>query len=673
MATPDDDKMAMGWEDITVVVVYFLFVLAVGLYSSWRSKRSTMSGYFLASRNMHFIPVGASLFASNIGSGHFIGLAGSGAASGIGIGAFELNAIFVLMILGWLFVPVYMSSGVYTMPEYLRERFGGQRIRVYLSCLALLLSIFTKISADLFAGALFIQQALGKNTDEWLYISIIILLAIAAVFTITGGLTAVIWTDFVQTILMLVGALTLMGIAFHEVGGYEAMVENYFTAIPNVTRYSEDNKTNCGEPPSYAMHFFRSAVPGESDLPWPGMLFGITISAIWYWCTDQVIVQRTLSSKNMSHAKAGCLVAGVLKFLPLFMLVFPGMASRILYTDKVACVDPDLCYQYCNNRAGCTNIAYVQLVLHLLPTGLSGMMLAVMLAALMSSLTSIFNSSSTIFSIDIWTRIRKNASDVELLIVGRGFVLIMVIISVIWIPVIQASASGQLFVYIQSITSYLSPPICAIYLLAVFWPRTTEPGAFWGLIAGLIIGVIRFIMEFAFVIPACGESPSNDKRPEWIKIIVGNVHYLHFGCILLLLTMVVSVAVSLITEPIPEKCLYRLTFWSRNSKEVRLSVREWRNEQRPDEIKHISGKDVGTVSSRGTPNLPQWRRILNLVCGVSSAAETPTENPDDKLSPEEKARKAAEFLEEKAPWKNVVNGSAILVMCLAAFMWGFYA
>uniref|UniRef100_A0A0P4W6S9 Sodium/solute symporter n=1 Tax=Scylla olivacea TaxID=85551 RepID=A0A0P4W6S9_SCYOL len=146
MATPDDDKMAMGWEDITVVVVYFLFVLAVGLYSSWRSKRSTMSGYFLASRNMHFIPVGASLFASNIGSGHFIGLAGSGAASGIGIGAFELNAIFVLMILGWLFVPVYMSSGVYTMPEYLRERFGGQRIRVYLSCLALLLSIFTKIS-----------------------------------------------------------------------------------------------------------------------------------------------------------------------------------------------------------------------------------------------------------------------------------------------------------------------------------------------------------------------------------------------------------------------------------------------------------------------------------------------------------------------------------------------
>ncbi|XP_050704296.1 sodium/glucose cotransporter 4-like isoform X2 [Eriocheir sinensis] len=635
-----------------------------------------MSGYFLASRSMHWIPVGASLFASNIGSGHFIGLAGSGAASGIGIGAFELNAVFVLMMLGWLFVPVYMTSGVFTMPEYLRERFGGQRIRVYLSCLALLLSVFTKISADLYAGALFIQQAIGKTTDEWLYISILILLAIAAVFTISGGLTAVIWTDFVQTILMLFGALTLMGIAFNEVGGYEAMVEDFFYAIPNKTRFSEDGTVNCGEPPSYSMHFFRSAKPGESDLPWPGMLFGITISGIWYWCTDQVIVQRTLSSKNMTYAKAGCVLAGTLKFLPLFMLVFPGMASRILFTDEVACVDPDECEKYCNNRAGCTNIAYVELVLQLLPTGLSGLMLAVMLAALMSSLTSIFNSSSTIFSIDIWTRIRKQATDVELLIVGRGFVLIMVVISILWIPIIQSSASGQLFIYIQSISSFLSPPICAIYLLAIFWPRTTEPGAFWGLIVGLVIGLIRFVMEFAYTIPACGEPESADKRPEWIKVIVGNVHYLHFGCILLLLTMVVTVAVSLLTEPIPEKCLYRLTFWSRNSKEVRVSVREWRNEMAPDDQVKILPKkedgDASSISTSGSKDLPDWRRALNWMCGVSPQAEGATEDPDLELTPEEKAKRAAEFLEEKAPWKSVVNVLSVIVMVGATFMFGFY-
>ncbi|XP_069175194.1 sodium/glucose cotransporter 4 [Procambarus clarkii] len=628
---------------------------------------------------MHWIPVGASLFASNIGSGHFIGLSGSGAASGIGIGAFELNAIFVLMLLGWVFVPVYMSSGVYTMPEYLRERFGGQRIRVYLSCLALLLSIFTKISADLYAGALFIQQTLNKQGTEWMYISILILLAIASIFTITGGLSAVIWTDFVQTILMVVGACILMGMSFSAVGGYEALTEDYFYAVPNITRYSFfDNTTNCGEPPAYAMHFFRSAKPGESDLPWPGMIFGITISGIWYWCTDQVIVQRTLSSKNMTHAKAGCILAAVLKFLPLFILVFPGMASRILYTDKVACVDPHECEKYCGSSTGCTNIAYVQLVLNLLPTGLSGLMLAVMMAALMSSLTSIFNSSSTIFTIDIWTRIHRKATDVELLIVGRVFVLVMVVVSVIWIPVIQNSANSQLFVYIQSISSFLSPPICAIYLLAIFWERTNEPGAFWGLFVGLVIGLIRFVLEYAFVVPGCGDE-NKDHRPEWIKIIVGNVHYLHFGCILFVIVMMVTVAVSYLTEPIPKKCLHRLTFSSRHSQEVRVSIREWRNEKNfiGDKIELQPRADeniIHTARSQATGDLPSWRRCINCVCGVETQnIGTPQDPPADEDTPEEKARKAAEFLEENRPWTNIVDGTAILVMTLAGFLWGFYA
>ncbi|XP_045626138.1 sodium/glucose cotransporter 4 [Procambarus clarkii] len=678
---PGDERMRLQWEDILVLVLYFVFVLAVGLISSWRTKRGSISGYFLASRNMHWIPVGASLFASNIGSGHFIGLAGSGAASGIGIGAFELDAIFVLMLLGWVFVPVYMSSGVYTMPEYLRERFGGQRIRVYLSCLALLLSIFTKISADLYAGALFIQQTLNKQGTEWMYISILILLAIASIFTITGGLSAVIWTDFVQTILMVIGACILMGMSLNAVGGYDALVEDYFYAVPNKTRYSRlDNTTNCGEPPAYAMHFFRSAKPGESDLPWPGMIFGITISSVWYWCTDQVIVQRTLSSKNMTYAKAGCILAALIKFLPMFMLVFPGMAARILYTDKVACVDPQECKMHCGSESGCTNIAYVQLVLHLLPPGLSGLMLAVMMAALMSSLTSIFNSSSTIFTIDIWTRIHKKATDVELLIVGRVFVLVMVVVSVIWIPVIQNSANSQLFVYIQSISSFLSPPICAVYLLAIFWERTNEPGAFWGLSVGLAIGIVRFAMEFAFTVPGCGDE-NQDLRPEWIKVIVGNVHYLHFGCILFLIVLVVTVAVSYLTEPIPKKCLYRLTFWSRHSEEVRVSVRDWRNEDlvtkqaKVDPIPSVKTVQAASNDPADKPasDLPPWRRFVNCACGVDTRNIALAQDPADQATPEEKAKAAASFLEEKKPWTNVVDGLAILVMAAAAGMWGFYA
>ncbi|XP_047494953.1 sodium/glucose cotransporter 5-like isoform X3 [Penaeus chinensis] len=698
--TGSDYKTQLGWPDALVVVLYFAFVLSIGLYSSWRTKRGSVSSYFLASRNMHWIPVGASLFASNIGSGHFIGLAGSGAASGIGIGAFELNAIYVLMLLGWIFVPVYMSSGVYTMPEYLRERFGGQRIRIYLSVLALILYVFTKISADLYAGALFIQTALDKgDSTEWLYLSILILLAIAALFTITGGLTAVIWTDFVQTILMIIGAFILMGMSFNAVGGYNALVTDYFHAIPTNTVYSGDNLTNCGEPPAYAMDLFRSIVPGESDLPWTGMLFGVTISGIWYWCTDQVIVQRTLSSKNMVHAKAGCVLAAALKFLPMFLLVFPGMAARILFPDRVACVVPEECDAVCGSTAGCTNIAYIELVLRLLPTGLCGLMLAVMMAALMSSLTSIFNSASTIFTIDIWTRIRRGATDIELLIVGRAFVLVLVVISVIWIPVIQGSANSQLFVYIQSISSFLSPPICAVYLLAIFWPRTTEPGAFWGLMIGLLIGLIRFIMEYAFVVPPCG-SLEPDPRPEWIKIVVGNVHYLHFGCILFVIVLAVTVVVSYLTEPIPEECLHRLTFWTRSSTEVRVSIREWSNRKKnaaayTNEVvaengggevvpeKEEAGTEVvakkyaehtSSVSSSGE-DLPLWRRALNCVCGVETqkVSQAQEEDPEDHLTPEQKATRAAEFLQEKRPWTNVVDGASILVMCIAAFMWGYYA
>ncbi|GBM55506.1 Sodium/glucose cotransporter 1, partial [Araneus ventricosus] len=247
-----DDKLGsteLYWEDAVVISLYFIMVLAVGAWSSWRSKRNSVSGYFLASRSMHWIPVGASLFASNIGSGHFIGLTGSGASSGIGIAGFELNAMFAVLILGWFFVPVYMASGVYTMPEYLRKRFGGQRIRIYLSVLALLLYIFTKISADLYAGAIFINQSIKLN----LYASVLTLLAVAAIFTIAGGLSAVIWTDFVQTILMLVGAMVLAVKSISKVGGYSQLVKE-FGNIPindSFVGYNDRNESCSAVPDNY--------------------------------------------------------------------------------------------------------------------------------------------------------------------------------------------------------------------------------------------------------------------------------------------------------------------------------------------------------------------------------------------------------------------------------------
>ncbi|XP_065570557.1 sodium/glucose cotransporter 1-like isoform X2 [Artemia franciscana] len=617
---------------------------------------------------MHWILVGASLFASNIGSGHFVGVAGSAAAAGIGIGAYELSAIYIAIILGWLFVPVYMASGIVTMPEYIRKRFGGQRIRIYLSVLSLLLYVFTKISADLYAGALFIQLAIGNTSEESLYLSIIFLLAIAALFTIAGGLSAVIWTDFVQTILMLIGAFILMGISFAEVGGYNKMIEGFFNAFPQ-----NISNLECARIPDYSMHLLRDPLPGKSDLPWTGVVFGLTISSIWYWCSDQVIVQRCLASKNMTHAKGGCILAGYLKVLPLFLMVFPGMISRILNADTVACNDPDECYRICQSRYGCTNTAYPELVIKYMPVGLRGMMLAVMLAALMSSLTSVFNSSSTIFTIDIWTRIRKAASDIELLIVGRVFTLVLVTVSILWIPIIQSSKESQLFNYIQSVTSYLAPPVCAIYILAVFTNRINEKGAFWSLMIGLATGIIRFGLEFGYVIPPCG-SVEPDTRPEVIMRIVGDIHFLHFGCILFLITGFFAVIISALTEPLDPAYLHRLTWWTRYSRKVRLDLRDEIEEQaelaKRRELKRQNESETNLVEKK----LPTWRRALNFVCGVETQKVTTViENDRVKLSPQEEAKEAADFLKEDHFWGRFVNINAIIIMGCASFLWGFYA
>lgn len=652
----DEADKAIGelhWSDILVIILYFIFVIVVGLLASWKSKRDTLGGYFLAGRNTNFLLVGASLFASNIGSGHFIGLAGSGAASGIGVSVFELNAIFVLMLLGWLFVPVYTAAGVYTMPEYLRKRFGGQRIRVYLSVLAILLSVFTKISVDLYAGAIFIEQSLKWNV----YASTAILLFVAALFTITAGLTAVIWTDTLQTVIMVVGAFALMILAFIEVEGYQAAIDQFFHAIPNTTLYGN---TTCGIPPANSMSLVRPASDGQ--FPWPGVFIGLTISSVWYWCSDQVIVQRTLAAKNISHAKFGCIVAGYLKVLPLYLLVFPGMIARILFPDTVGCAEPELCEEICGSRSGCTNIAYPKLVLKLMPDAARGLMLAVMMAALMSSLTSIFNSSSTIFTIDIWTRIRKNASEIEELVVGRLFVVVLVIISILWIPIIQASKGSQLFVYIQSITSYLSPPVCAVYVLAVFWKRTNEPGTFYGLMVGLVVGMIRFIWEFSYVAPDCGEE---DHRPA----VITKVHYLHFGILLYGITSIVTIVVSILTPPIDDVHLHRLTFWSRHSKAERIDISEEKDKMEMKE----TGKLNSAHELAPPVHLPWYKRVINFVCGI----KTEEEKAKAEAAMTDAERKALEQMSpslfEEKKWKLLANANAILLMICAVFLWAFYA
>ncbi|XP_026772624.1 sodium/myo-inositol cotransporter 2 [Pangasianodon hypophthalmus] len=643
--------------DIAVLVVYFILILAVGLWSMWKTKRSTVNGYFLAGKNMTWWPVGTSLFASNVGSGHFIGLAGSAAAAGIAPTAYEWNGMLVVLLLGWFFLPIYIASGVTTMPEYLQKRFGGKRIQIFIAILSLFIYIFTKISVDMYAGAVFIQQALGWN----IYLAVILLLIITALYTVAGGLAAVIYTDAAQTLIMLIGALTLMGYSFVEVGGFQAIFDGYSNAIPSI----RVPNTTCGIPREDAFHIFRD--PVTSDLPWPGVLLGMTVPSIWYWCSDQVIVQRSLAAKNLLHAKGGSLLASYLKVLPFFMMVLPGMISRILYPDEVGCADPEVCQKVCGNSVGCSDIAYAKLVMELLPSGLRGLMMAVMLAALMSSLTSIFNSSSTLFTMDLWRYFRRTATEWELMIVGRVFVLVLVVVSVLWIPLVQASQGGQLFIYIQSISSYMQPPVSVVFMAGCFWRRTSEKGAFWGLVLGLLVGLVRMILDFIYPVPQCYET---DTRPDIIKY----VHYLYFSIILSLFTLAVVVCVSLATEKPTEEQVSRLTWFTRfdpvksseASKEAgTLTIDNGLHQEKEKSHGNVTENTNGS-STRHAEKPSKLKSTLLWLCGMEqdSEGERPPPSPPEAVMCS---------LEEEPCLRHVVNANLIVCLSVAVFLFAFWA
>ncbi|XP_076997617.1 sodium/myo-inositol cotransporter 2 isoform X3 [Tamandua tetradactyla] len=547
------------------------------------------------------------------------------------------------------------------MPEYLRKRFGGNRIAITLAVLYLFIYIFTKISVDMYAGAIFIQQSLHLD----LYLAIVGLLAITAVYTVAGGLAAVIYTDALQTLIMLVGAFILMGYSFAAVGGMGGLKEKYFLALAS----NRSENSSCGLPREDAFHIFRD--PLTSDLPWPGILFGMSIPSLWYWCTDQVIVQRTLAAKNLSHAKGGSLMAAYLKVLPLFLMVFPGMVSRVLFPDQVACADPETCKKVCSNPSGCSDIAYPKLVLELLPIGLRGLMMAVMVAALMSSLTSIFNSASTIFTMDLWNHIRPRASEKELMIIGRVFVLLLVLISILWIPVVQASQGGQLFVYIQSISSYLQPPVAVVFIMGCFWKRTNEKGAFWGLTSGLLLGFIRLVLDFVYPPPLCNQP---DERPAVVK----DVHYLYLSMILSVVTLIAVSSVSWLTEPPSKEMVSRLTWFTRHDPLVQK-----------EQVPSASPLPL-TLPQNGTPegsststqfeivqedmsknqscDVTQKRsKVVKAILWLCGMEDKGKEDPTSKVEP------VIASLEEKPFVKTLLDINLIICISCAMFLWGYFA
>lgn len=489
--------------DLAVIGAYLALVMGIGFYFSGRT--GTAKGYFLAGRQVGWVAIGASLFATNISSEHLIGLAGAGASTGLAVGHFEWLAVFMVLALGWVFVPFYIRSGVATMPEFLERRYGPSA-RVYLTTVSIVAYIFTKISVALYAGSLVLREVAGWD----FYTSAIVMVLATGAYTIVGGLAAVIYTELLQAVVLIGGAIVLTVIGLAEAGGFSGLR----AALP-----------------SDFFHMFKPM--SDPDFPWTGILFGAPILGIWYWCTDQVIVQRVLSAKSEAHARGGAIFSGFLKILPVFILVLPGMIARVLYPD----IQGDQ--------------AYPALVVRLLPSGLTGLMIAALMAALMSSLAATFNSASTLITLDVYQRMRPNASEATLVFVGRIATVLMVVLGILWVPFIPYM-STQVYIYMQSVQAYISPPIASVFLAGVLWPRANRSGAIASLLTGAVMGGTRFVLEVARHNPLVAGTP-------WLTRIV-EIHFLHFAVLIFLVSTAVLVIVSLATTRERDDKLTGLTF-----------------------------------------------------------------------------------------------------------------
>ena len=497
--------------DWLVIAVYFVLTFGVAIWASLRqrSAHGTSTDYFLASRNAGWFLVGGSLFASNIGSEHLVGLAGTGAASGVAVAQFEVLASLILLILGWVFVPFYLSSGVFTMPEFLERRYS-ESARWYLAVISIIAYVLTKISVTIAAGGIVFEALMG--IDFWTGAMVVVV--ITGIYTIFGGLRAVLYTDLLQMFVLIGGAVAVTLIGLSALGGWGEM-----------TRVAGPEFLDMWKPVS------------DPSFPWTGILFGAPILGVWYWCTDQFIVQRVLAAHDQRHARRGTIFAGFLKLLPLFIFVIPGVIAYALSQQgRLTLAAPDQ--------------ALPTLVATLLPVGVRGLVVAGLLAALMSSLSSVFNSTSTLVTLDVYQKLQPRASDRQLVLVGQATTAVLVGLGLLWIPLMKL-ISGQLYQYLQSVQAYISPPIAAVFLIGVLWRRVNARGAMAALLTGFVLGMGRLVAEL------------NKASLSGFLRTYADINFLHFAILLFVICSAVLVAVSLLTPPPPPEKVEGLTFGGR--------------------------------------------------------------------------------------------------------------
>lgn len=492
--------------DWVAIVFYFLVLLGIAVWVI-RKKEDNTEDYFLAGRNVGWFVVGASIFASNIGSEHVVGLAGAGASDKLPMLIYEIHA-WIVLILGWVFLPFYARSGVFTMPEFLEKRFDA-RSRWVLSIFSIVAYVLTKISVTIYAGGVVVSALLG--IDFWT--GAIATVILTGIYTVLGGMRAVVYTETLQAVLLVLGAAVLTYLGLEKVGGWNSLVETVKPEYLNMWR-----------PPS------------DPDFPWPSLVISSTIVGIWYWCTDQYIVQRALTAKNIKEGRRGTIFGAVMKLMPVFLFLIPGVIALALkMRGELQWDSPDE--------------AFPVLMSNVLPSGLRGLVAAGLLAALMSSLASVFNSVSTLFTVDIYKKLRPNTPEKKLVRTGQLATVVVVIIGIIWIP-IMANISGVLYEYLQSVQSYIAPPITAVFLLGIFHKRINGLGAYATLIMGIIVAAIRIVLELI----------KGDLNPDGFLFKMGDMNFLTFGAWFFLVCVVFAVVVSLFAPAPSAEKVANLTF-----------------------------------------------------------------------------------------------------------------
>ncbi len=558
------------------IAAYFSVLLGLAWWVI-RKGKDTADDYFLAGRDLGWFVVGASIFASNIGSEHLVGLAGAGATSGVALAHYELHA-WCLLVLGWVLIPFYIRSRVFTMPEFLEKRFSPTA-RWVLSLISLVAYVLTKIAVGIFAGGVVfgtllpeMQVQIGSTTLDSFWIGSVLVVVLTGLYTALGGMRAVAYTEALQTMILIIGSVLLTIFGINKLGGWAELraavgSEMFNLWKPLIPAGMEGTWAPVKESTRIAWYF-------NGNYPWLGMLFCAPIIGLWYWCTDQYIVQRALGAPSEREARRGSIFASFLKLLPVFIFIIPGMTwLGLAKTGKV----PEFASMVdVNGRAisDQAQAAFALMVKYVMPVGLRGLVVASLLAALMSSLAGAFNACSTLFTIDFYQKLIPKATQHQLVWVGRAATMVMILIALCWIPVIRGSKG--LYDYLQTVSGYLAPPIFVVFFFGVFMKRLNTQGCLAALVSGFVLGIFRLAVDTPVSLRMAGlEQGYPEGSFLWI---VNNIYFQYYSLLIFLVSAGVMIGVSYLTEAPQDKQIEGLTYGTlteEHRRESRLSWNQW--------------------------------------------------------------------------------------------------